>query len=52
MAGLQERTFEVVPYVNHGQWYTPTACGEEVKGVLESPVPFFWNIEKAEEERG
>ena len=43
---LQKRAYEVVPYVNYGQWFQPTAYRTSLKGVLISPVPFFWNIEK------
>ena len=43
---LQKRAFEVVPYVNYGQWFQPVAWRSNLSGVLISPVPFFWNIEK------
>jgi peptide/nickel transport system substrate-binding protein len=43
---LQERLFEVVPYVNYGQWFQPMAWRSNLSGVLVSPVPFFWNITK------
>ncbi|UCH49027.1 MAG: ABC transporter substrate-binding protein, partial [Betaproteobacteria bacterium] len=43
---LQTRLFEVVPYVNYGQWFQPMAWRANLSGVLVSPVPFFWNIEK------
>ncbi len=43
---LQARLFEVVPYVNYGQWFQPMAWRSNLSGVLISPVPFFWNIEK------
>ena len=43
---LQIRSFEVVPYVNYGQWFGPTAYRNNLKGVIISPVPFFWNISK------
>ncbi len=43
---LQARLFEVVPYVNYGQWFQPVAWRKELSGVLVSPVPFFWNIDK------
>ncbi len=41
---LQKRAFEVVPYVNFGQWFNPVAYRTNVKGVIPSPVQFFWNI--------
>lgn len=43
---LQARLFEVVPYVNYGQWFQPMAWRSNLSGVLVSPVPFFWNVEK------
>ncbi len=43
---LQIRSFEVVPYVNYGQWFRPTAYRNNPKGVIISSVPFFWNISK------
>ena len=43
---LQTRLFEVVPYVNYGQWFQPMAWRKNLSGVVVSPVPFFWNIEK------
>jgi peptide/nickel transport system substrate-binding protein len=43
---LQARLFEVVPYVNYGQWFQPMAWRSNLSGVLVSPVPFFWNIDK------
>ena len=43
---LQKRAFEVVPYVNYGQWFQPVAWRSSLSGVLILPVPFFWNIDK------
>ena len=43
---LQSRLFEVVPYVNYGQWFQPMAWRKNLSGVVVSPVPFFWNIDK------
>ena len=45
---LQASLFELVPYVNYGQWFQPRAWRKGLKGVLVSPVPFFWNIELPE----
>ena len=42
---LQAKLFDVVPYVNYGQWFQPMAWRKGMTGVLVSPVPFFWNIE-------
>ena len=43
---LHERLFEVVPYINFGQWLAPVAYRREVSGLLNSPVPFYWNVTK------
>jgi peptide/nickel transport system substrate-binding protein len=43
---LQRVIYDVVPYVNFGQWFLPTAYRSNLKGVIVSPVPFFWNIAK------
>jgi peptide/nickel transport system substrate-binding protein len=43
---LQRMLYETVPYVNFGQWFLPTAYRKSLKGVIVSPVPFFWNITK------
>ncbi|MCA8927545.1 MAG: ABC transporter substrate-binding protein [Alphaproteobacteria bacterium] len=42
---IQLEAFKNTPYVNYGQWYQPMAWRKGLKGVLVSPVPFFWNIE-------
>lgn len=43
---VQRRAYEVVPYVNYGQWFNPIAYRANLAGVLPSPVNLFWNIEK------
>jgi peptide/nickel transport system substrate-binding protein len=43
---IQERAFEVVPYVTTGQFSAPTAYRASLDGIITSPVPLFWNIEK------
>ncbi len=43
---LQTRAYEVVPYVNYGQWFQPIAFRDSLDGVLVSAVPFFWNVSK------
>ncbi len=35
-----------VPYVPTGQFVIPTAYRSNVAGIISSPVPFFWNVEK------
>ncbi len=43
---LQRVAYDVVPYVNYGQWFLPTAYRKNLQGVIVSPVPFFWNIRR------
>jgi peptide/nickel transport system substrate-binding protein len=43
---LQLTAYDVVPYVNIGQWFLPTAYRKNLQGVIISPVAFFWNISK------
>jgi len=45
-AQIQERAFEVVPYLPTGQWMPRTAYRKNVRGVLESPAFQMWNVEK------
>jgi hypothetical protein len=33
-------------YIPVGQFYSPTAYRRTLSGVISSPIPFFWNIEK------
>ncbi|THF62233.1 ABC transporter substrate-binding protein [Pseudothauera rhizosphaerae] len=43
---LQTRMYEVVPYVNFGQFFQPMAYRSNLSGVLNVGVPVMWNIEK------
>ncbi len=43
---MQARAYESVPYVTTGQFQQPTAFRTSVSGIIISPVPFFWNVEK------
>jgi peptide/nickel transport system substrate-binding protein len=45
-AQIQERAFEVVPYVPVGQFMEKTAYRNNVKGVLTTPAILMWNVEK------
>jgi peptide/nickel transport system substrate-binding protein len=45
-AQIQERAFEVVPYIPTGQWKPVTAFRKNVKGVLQAPAFLMWNVEK------
>jgi peptide/nickel transport system substrate-binding protein len=43
---IQLRAYDQVPYVTTGQFQQPTAFRSSVSGILISPVPFFWNVDK------
>ena len=43
---IQARAFEVVTHGTYGQWTNPVAYRDDLKGLIRSPVPFFWNVEK------
>ena len=43
---IQERAFEVVPYIPTGQWTPKTAYRKNVKGIIEAPPFLMWNVEK------
>src|SRR6202049_3817067 len=45
-AAIQERAFEVVPYIPTGQWKPVTAYHKNVKGVIQAPPYLMWNVEK------
>jgi peptide/nickel transport system substrate-binding protein len=44
---FQARTYEIGSYVNLGQFFVPVGYRENVKGMIRSPVQFFWNMEVA-----
>jgi peptide/nickel transport system substrate-binding protein len=46
-AKIQQRAFEVVPYIPTGMWTPKTAFRNNVKGVITGPAFFLWNVEKA-----
>ena len=45
-AAIQERAFEVVPYIPTGQWKPVTAYHKNLKGVIQAPPFLMWNVEK------
>ena len=46
-AAIQQRAFEVVPYLPTGQWLPKTAYRKNLKGLLQAPAYLMWNVEKA-----
>jgi Binding-protein-dependent transport system inner membrane component/Bacterial extracellular solute-binding proteins, family 5 Middle len=45
-AQIQQRAFEVVPYVPTGQFEAKTAFRIDIKGYVSTPALFMWNVEK------
>ncbi|HEY4254408.1 MAG TPA: ABC transporter substrate-binding protein [Roseomonas sp.] len=45
-AEVQERTLANLNFIPVGQFYLPTAYRRGLSGVISSPIPFFWNVEK------
>ncbi len=43
---MQARAYEMVPYVTTGQFQQPMAFRANISGIIVSPVPFFWNVDK------
>jgi len=43
---IQKISYEEAVYAPIGQYFIPTAWSSELEGVLDGPVPFFWNISK------
>jgi peptide/nickel transport system substrate-binding protein len=44
---IQIRAMEVVTHASAGQYYVPSAWRKDrVDGVLNGPVPYFWNVTK------
>jgi peptide/nickel transport system substrate-binding protein len=45
-AAIQQRAFEVVPFIPTGQWKPVTAYRKNVSGVINAPALMMWNVEK------
>ena len=45
-AAVQKRDTEITTHLFLGQWYLPAAVRKNVEGVLTTPAPVFWNVEK------
>ena len=43
---VQARAFEIVTHATYGQWFNPVAYRDNLRGLIRSPVQFFWNVEK------
>jgi peptide/nickel transport system substrate-binding protein len=45
-AAVQQRSIETAQYINLGTYFVPVGYRDNVKGMIPSPVQFFWNMEK------
>lgn len=45
---LQAEAWDIVPFVTLGKINQPSAFRDATTGWLSAPVPFFWNVEKAD----
>ncbi len=45
---IQTRALEIVTHGLYGQWSNPVAYRDSLRGLIKSPVQFFWNIENAD----
>jgi peptide/nickel transport system substrate-binding protein len=45
-AQIQQRAFEVVPFIPLGQYRARAAFRSYLTGVVDAPIAFLWNIEK------
>jgi peptide/nickel transport system substrate-binding protein len=43
---IQQRAFEIVPYIPTGQWFPKTAYNKNLKGMIIAPAFLMWNVEK------
>jgi peptide/nickel transport system substrate-binding protein len=43
---IQVRAYQVVPYINGGQWQQFTAVRTNASGLGETTVPVFWEVAK------
>ena len=41
---IQKRAIEVGTHANVGTFFVPCGYRENVKGLIKSPVQFFWNV--------
>jgi peptide/nickel transport system substrate-binding protein len=45
-ADVQKRAIEIGTHINLGTFFVPVGYRTNVKGMIPSPVQFFWNMEK------
>ena len=42
---VQKRAIEMTPNIPLGEYLAPMAHRKSVSGILNAPVPVFWNVE-------
>jgi len=45
-ADVQQRAIEIGTAINLGIFFVPVGYRDNIKGMIPSPVQFFWNMEK------
>ncbi len=45
-ADIQARAIEIATHGNYGTFFVPVGYRDNIKGLIKSPVQFFWNISK------
>jgi peptide/nickel transport system substrate-binding protein len=45
-AEVQKRAIEIGTHINLGTYFVPVGYRDNVRGMIPSPVQFFWNMEK------
>jgi peptide/nickel transport system substrate-binding protein len=46
LEAVHARAYEVLPYINAGQFRTKSAWRSNLSGILAATVPVFWNVER------
>ena len=46
LEAVQARAFEVLPYINAGQFHTLSAFRSNLEGIRATTIPVFWGVEK------
>ncbi len=46
LEAVHARAYEVLPYINAGQFRTRSAWRSNLSGILAATVPVFWNVER------
>ena len=47
-SSIAHSALEIVTHGLYGQWSNPVGYRDSLRGLIKSPVQFFWNIEKTD----